>query len=193
MRHDLGVAHRKKDPVGSRHGDLAGRDFEAILLQSEIRERKAMPCSRRSLMRIAASAGLLSVAGGPLFAEPTAIYAEGGVAVDGTDVVAYFTEGRPVPGDPAFAHRWAGVDWHFSSAANRDTFAADPEAYAPQYGGFCAWAVADGYTASTTPDAWAIVDGKLYLNYSNRIQRRWERDVPGFIAAADANWPTILD
>lgn len=68
-----------------------------------------------------------------------------------------------------------GAAWCFVSAANKGTFVADPEAYAPQFGGYCAWAVSEGYTASTTPEAWSIVDGKLYLNYSRRIQRRWEK------------------
>ena len=125
-------------------------------------------------------------------ANTTRVYAEDGVALAGTDVVAYFREGAPVAGSEAHTHDWQGVTWRFASAANRDAFAADPEAYAPQYGGFCAWAVSEGYTAPTDPGAWKIVDGKLYLNYSRRIQRRWERDIPGHIAAADANWPSLL-
>ena len=89
-------------------------------------------------------------------------------------------------------HDWMGATWCFVSAANKGTFVADPEAYAPQFGGYCAWAVSEGYTASTTPEAWSIVDGKLYLNYSRRIQRRWEKDIPGNISCATANWPKIL-
>lgn len=121
------------------------------------------------------------------------VYANGGVAVDGSDVVAYFTEGRPVLGSADITHNWRGVTWRFASVANRDAFAADPARYAPQYGGYCAWAVSEGYTASTVPEAWKIVDGKLYLNFSRRIQRRWERDIPGRIAAADRNWPGVLE
>jgi hypothetical protein len=151
-----------------------------------------MTPSRRTVLASAlAGAAALALPTGA-FAQ-AAVYAEDGVAVDGTDVVAYFTEGRPVAGDPAFAHAWNGSTWHFASAANRDRFAADPQAFAPQYGGYCAWAVSEGYTASTTPEAWEIVDGKLYLNYSRRVQRRWERDIPGHIARADANWPRVLD
>lgn len=119
-------------------------------------------------------------------------YAENGVAIDGTDPVAYFTERKPVAGDPAVTHDWNGVTWRFANAANRDAFAADPLAYAPQFGGYCAWAVSQGYTASTTPEAWRIVDGKLYLNYSRRVQRRWERNVQGNIAKGHANWPKVL-
>jgi hypothetical protein len=87
---------------------------------------------------------------------------------------------------------WQGAAWRFASAENRERFEADPVAYAPQYGGWCAWAVAEGYTASTVPEAWKIVDGRLYLNYSRGVQRRWERDIPGNIARADANWPGVL-
>ncbi|MEM6677248.1 MAG: YHS domain-containing (seleno)protein [Pseudomonadota bacterium] len=116
-----------------------------------------------------------------------------GTAIDGTDPVAYFTEGRPVDGSSEFSHEWNGATWLFSSAENRDLFVADPERYAPQYGGYCAWAVAQGYTASTDPDAWAIVDDKLYLNYNQDVQTRWNKDIPGFIASADGNWPTVLD
>lgn len=115
-----------------------------------------------------------------------------GLAIRGTDPVAYFTQGRPVAGQPQFAHTWSGATWWFASAEHRDRFAANPEQYAPQYGGFCAWAVSRGYTAAIDPQAWKIVDGKLYLNYNRGIQRRWERDIPGNIQKADANWPGVL-
>lgn len=115
----------------------------------------------------------------------------GGVAVEGYDVVAYFTENKPVEGSKEFAHEWEGAKWYFASADNRDKFIKDPKKYAPQYGGYCAWAVSQGYTASTVPEAWKIVDGKLYLNYSKGVQARWEKDIPGFIKTADKNWPDI--
>ena len=122
------------------------------------------------------------------------IYAEEGLAIRGYDPVAYFTEGKPVPGSDAFSTTWNGATWHFASAANRDTFKADPEAYAPQYGGFCAWAVAaKGKLYSTQPSNWAIVEGKLYLNYNDDIQAKWEADISGFIAEGDRRWPEILD
>jgi hypothetical protein len=117
--------------------------------------------------------------------------AERGLAVRGTDVVAYFAEGRPRAGRAAFAVEHAGARWLFATAANRDAFAADPVRYAPAYGGFCAWAVAQGYTAPIDPEAWRIVEGRLFLNYDRAVQRRWERDIPGFIARGDANWPRL--
>lgn len=116
-----------------------------------------------------------------------------GTAIDGTDPVAYFTQGKPVPGTSDHSYDWNGATWRFASAENRELFAADPEKYAPQYGGYCAWAVSQGYTASTDPDAWSIVDGKLYLNYNQSVQDKWERDVPGNIAAGDKNWPKVLN
>jgi hypothetical protein len=137
---------------------------------------------RRSLF------GLLLLAPAPGFAR---IFAERGLALRGTDVVGYFTEGRVLRGRPEFSAEWGGVRWLFTSAANRDRFLADPAAHAPAYGGFCAWAVSQGYTAPTDPAAWRIVEGRLFLNYDQSIQRRWERDIPGFIAAGDANWPRL--
>lgn len=116
-----------------------------------------------------------------------------GTAIDGTDPISYFDEGRPIEGDSGITYEWNNATWRFTSVENRDRFAASPEKYAPQYGGYCAWAVSQGYTASTDPEAWAIVDGKLYLNYSKSVQKTWEKDVPGHITAADKNWPRVLE
>ena len=115
------------------------------------------------------------------------------VAASGYDPVAYFTEGKPVEGDSGFEMEWNGATWRFASQANLDVFKANPEAYAPQFGGYCAWAVSQGYTASTVPEAWRIVDGKLYLNYSKGVQATWEQDIPGNIAKGKQNWPGVLN
>lgn len=114
-----------------------------------------------------------------------------GLAIDGYDPVAYFTEGRPVRGDEKFQHEYGGAKYWFVSQANRDLFAKDPTKYAPQYGAFCAYAVSKGYTADTDPLAWKIVDGKLYLNYNAGAQKAWEKDVPGNIRKGDENWPAL--
>ena len=91
-----------------------------------------------------------------------------------------------------FTTEWHGATWRFASAAHRDQFVADPEKFAPQFGGYCAWAVSQNKTAGIDPEAWKIVDGKLYLNYSKDIQAKWEQDVPGNIGKAEANWPKLL-
>ena len=115
------------------------------------------------------------------------------LAASGYDPVAYFRAGQPVEGKSAFEHRWNGAVWRFANAENLAAFRTDPTAFAPQYGGYCAWAVSQGYTASTDPEAWRVVDGKLYLNYSKSVQATWEKDVPGNIARADGNWPAVLE
>jgi YHS domain-containing protein len=114
-----------------------------------------------------------------------------GIAIDGYDPVAYFTEGKPVEGSSDFEYEWMGATWRFASAADRDQFAADPEKYAPQYGGYCAYAVSQGTTADIDPDAWHIEDGKLYLNLNKKVQSIWLKDIPGYISKANANWPKI--
>ena len=115
-----------------------------------------------------------------------------GLAIGGYDPVAYFTEGKPVEGSGDYTAKWKGADWRFASAANRDMFVAAPEKYAPQYGGYCAYAVAQNSTAKIDPTAWAIVNGKLYLNYSHDIQKTWIANRDAFIVAADKNWPSVL-
>jgi YHS domain-containing protein len=150
-----------------------------------------MTPTRRMFLAAAGSAALCGAAPAPADAQAQGFFAENGVAIRGTDPVACFTEGRPVRGSRAHAFDWGGVRWHFASAANRDAFAANPEAYAPQFGGYCAWAVSENHTASIDPAAWRIVDGKLYLNYSRGVQRQWERDIPRHIARGEANWPAL--
>ena len=116
-----------------------------------------------------------------------------GVAVEGVDVVAYFTKGEATSGRAEFSHDWRGATWRFASAEHRDLFAANPERYAPQYGGYCAFAVAHGSTAGIDPEAWSIVDDKLYLNLSPSIQRRWNAKRDRFIEQANRNWPRLRD
>ena len=115
-----------------------------------------------------------------------------GVAIKGYDPVAYFTVGKPTKGNSDFSYDWNGAEWRFATAVNRDLFKADPVKYAPQYGGYCAWAVSRGYTAGIDPDAWKIVNQRLYLNYSLKVQAQWSEDIPGNIAKAEENWPKLL-
>lgn len=120
----------------------------------------------------------------------TVVNAPDGLAIKGYDPVAYF-EGKAVQGSAEFTHRWNDATWRFASASNRDRFAANPEAYAPQYGGYCAYGLAKGYKAPVDPTAWRVVDGKLYLNYSASVQQTWLTDVPGYVKQADANWTKL--
>lgn len=115
------------------------------------------------------------------------------VAVGGYDPVAYFEDGKPVKGAKEFAFEYEGATWLFATADNLEQFKADPDAYAPQYGGYCAWAVAQGYTAPGNPKNWSVRGGKLYLNYDSGVQAKWLKDPDGFITKADANWPGVLE
>ena len=112
-------------------------------------------------------------------------------AIDGYDAVAYFTEGRPVEGSKDYTFEYQGAIWRFASQEHLDMFKADPEAYAPQYGGYCAYAVANGDTASAEPDLWTIHNGKLYLNYNRRINQEFRSNIDAYIKQADTNWPLI--
>lgn len=118
---------------------------------------------------------------------------DGGLALKGYDPVAYFIEGKAVKGAAEFAYAWLGAEWHFSSAANRNAFMKEPEKYAPQFGGYCAWAVAHGYTANGDPMVWKVVDNKLYLNYNQQVKEKWEQDETNFIKQADDNFPRFLE
>jgi len=115
------------------------------------------------------------------------------VAIQGYDPVSYFTPGKPVKGSDKFKAIYQGAEFHFSNQENLDKFLQTPTAFAPQYGGYCAWAVSQGYTAKGDADQWSIVDGKLYLNYSASVKSTWEQDVTGNIASADGHWPSVLN
>jgi YHS domain-containing protein len=148
-----------------------------------------MNLSRRTAI-LAAAATLLATAA---FAKSPAIYTENRIAIDGSDTVAYFIQGKPVRGDKSIFVNWNGSKWLFSTPENKAKFEANPEAYAPQYGGYCAFAMAKGAVAPTLPEAWTIVNGKLYLNYSLGIRTKWNSDIPGFIKTADSIWPKPLE
>ncbi|WP_210731997.1 YHS domain-containing (seleno)protein [Hydrogenophaga sp. PAMC20947] len=152
-------------------------------MNPEIRRRTAW-------MLLGASAFVAPMAWAALPAVYTGFFSQ--TALGGYDPVAFFEMNKPVKGDAQFTHDYSGVHWRFVNAAHRELFAANPQAYAPQYGGYCAWAVAEGSTASGDPMFWKIIDGKLYLNYDAEVQKRWEKDIPGFIAKADKNWPSVL-
>ena len=160
-----------------------------------------MKLTRRHLLAFGGTAAVVAggLAGFRLFSPdmealpPAPVFAIDRIAIRGTDPIAYFEHRRPVAGDPALQAEWNGAIWRFASADNRDAFMAEPQRFAPQYGGFCAWAVAEkGELYSTQPENWSIVENRLFLNFNDDIQRRWQADVPGFIARADSRWPEII-
>lgn len=143
---------------------------------------------RTTLMLMSAFAATPALAGKPeVFKDAKQ------VAINGYDPVAYFTMEKPVAGTAEHDSMYMGATFLFASAENKALFDADPTRYAPQYGGYCAYAVSKGYTAKTDPDAWSIVDGKLYLNYSRAVRSLWSVNIPANIEKADANWPDVLN
>jgi YHS domain-containing protein len=126
-----------------------------------------------------------------LLAQQDEIYVKDNAAINGYDVVAYFKEGKPVKGVAEFTISYKGVNWLFSNKENAEQFKSHPEKYEPQYGGYCAFGCSRGYKAKTSPDAWTIVDGKLYLNYNTDVRDTWNKDQPAYIRKADANWIDI--
>lgn len=147
--------------------------------------------SRRRFIK---GAAFVALAGATLMAMP-AFAAKmnllDGVAIQGYDPVAYATQSAAVKGDAGITANYNGATYQFASAANRDAFVENPAKYAPQYGGFCAYAVSKGYTAPIDPQAFSVVDDKLYLNYSKSVRNIWSKDIPGNIVKGDSNWPKL--
>ncbi len=113
------------------------------------------------------------------------------MAIHGYDTVAYFTEGRPVQGSDKFLAEYNGAKWAFSSAENKTLFENNPEKYAPQFGGHCAFAAAHNALADVDPSAWRIIDDKLYLNYSQRVNTQWLGDLSSNLEKGNAFWLSL--
>lgn len=154
--------------------------------------------NRRQFLNIAAGVSTLGavvgLTGGVAFAAKPEIFTGlvDGVAVGGFDPVAYFTVNKAVEGSKEYTLSHNGAEWRFSSAENKALFMANPDRYAPQFGGYCAYAVSYGGTAKGEPEVWRIVDDKLYLNFSKGVQKRWAKDIPGNIKKGNENWPKVL-
>lgn len=145
----------------------------------------------RLMLALAALATPLAFAA-PALADGGIYAASGKIAVGGYDTVSYFRgKGVPVKGNASYKVSWKGAEWRFASAENAAAFKANPAAYAPQYGGHCSWAIAQGYLAPGDPTAYDIVGGKLYLNYDQGIRAKWRKDISGFIAKGGPNWAKI--
>jgi len=147
---------------------------------------------KRSIQVVATIAALL-MAHVALAVDPVSTGFFSSKAIKGYDTVAYFTENKPVKGSNDFKTEYLGAQWLFSSQENLNLFLENPEKYAPQYGGYCAFAVAKNTTAPIKPELFTIVDGKLYLNYNNDINDKWQNNRKEFIEQADANWPQLVD
>ena len=126
-------------------------------------------------------------------AQKSAVFIAGGAAIHGYDAVAYFNDSKPVKGDSLLSYSWNGANWRFANEKNLVAFKTNPGKFAPQYGGYCAYGMAAGHKAPTDPEAWKIVDGKLYLNYNKDVQQMWFKKQPELIATADKNWPALKD
>ncbi len=115
------------------------------------------------------------------------------IAIKGYDTVAYFKNGKALQGNESFTFQWHDMTWYFLNKENRDLFVKSPGKYAPQYDGYCAWAMTEARKAQTDPKVWKIVNGKLYLNCSRSAYEKWSRDIPGNIKKADMNWLKFID
>lgn len=125
------------------------------------------------------------------YAQNAEVFSTKAGAINGYDAVSYFTESKPVKGDSKFTMNWEKATWYFSSKNNLELFKASPSTYAPQYGGYCAYGTSKGAKAPTSPDAWKIEDGKLYLNYNTDVQKIWLNEKVNLIKKADENWSTV--
>ncbi len=119
------------------------------------------------------------------------IYATSSGAIDGYDPVAYFIQGKALKGKDEFTFRWQGATWYFSSEENKSLFISNPEKYAPEYGGYCAYGIAESHKAKIDPKAWNIVNDKLYLNYNQDVKESWVINKDELIKKADINWERI--
>lgn len=124
-------------------------------------------------------------------AQQSQVFAPGGKALNGYDVVAFFKASKPVMGADSLSYTYKGAKWKFSSNANMAAFKANPEHFMPQYGGYCAFGAAEGHKAPTKPETWTIVNDKLYFNYNLKVKDAWTKDQQALIQKADKNWPDL--
>ncbi|RYF98225.1 MAG: YHS domain protein [Chitinophagaceae bacterium] len=124
-------------------------------------------------------------------AQKSEIFAPEGIAIKGFDVVSFYSGSEPSKGFDSLSFSWKNANWLFSSKENLESFKKDPDHFAPQYGGYCAYGTADGHKAPTETGTWTIVEGKLYFNYNNKVKEFWMKDQPALIKKADKNWPAI--
>ena len=152
-----------------------------------------MTVTMRSLSVLALALGLSGLVPVSLAAEePTYIYAPDGIALSGYDAVSYFLLGHPVRGTPENALMWRGATWYFVSPESEQTFEMNPGAYAPQFGGYCAYSVSEGKTASGAPGAFFVYKGRLYLMHEEGMVEQMQSRIPAIVTEAEDNWPAVL-
>jgi len=151
-----------------------------------------MSLSRRAILAAVIAIPVTGTILRPALAKEPAVYAPEGVALGGYDVIAYFAEGRAVQGTTRHEIMWHGAVWRFANADSLMKFEMNPAAYAPQYGGYCAYTASKGAIASSMPEAFAVREGKLYLTHNMEMLALWNEDPEGNIARADRNWPVVI-
>lgn len=144
-----------------------------------------------TMKKLMLSAGFILTLAVSALAQKSEIYKTSDGAIHGYDAVAYFKQGKAVKGDTRYSYTWKDAKWLFASQQDLDLFKANPEQYAPQYGGYCAYGTSQGHKAPTDPQAFTVAGGKLYLNYDADIRKTWSKDQTGYIQKADKNWPAI--
>ncbi|WDZ99466.1 YHS domain-containing (seleno)protein [Mucilaginibacter sp. SJ] len=143
------------------------------------------------MKRLLIIAALAFVTAVQAYAQQSEIFAPGGKAIKGYDPVAFFKESKPVKGSEKFQYKWKEATWFFSGNENLEAFKADPEKYAPQYGGYCAYGTSQGHKAPTQTDTWTVLNDKLYFNYNDKVKELWTKDQANLIKTADEKWPEV--
>lgn len=188
MRHETMPPARS---AGAVHDDrVTGAAGGALVLNIDREGRNAM-LDRRSFILFAGAALAASGVRAEMPRPVNTLGSSDGLAIRGYDPVAYFRKGGPQLGTPEFSVVLRGATWRFASAEHKALFEADPARYLPAYGGFCAYGTSRGYLVKIEPEAWSIVDGRLYLNYDLDVRKTWLGDHARFIAKADRNWPGL--
>jgi len=143
------------------------------------------------MKKVLFGAAILIIASTQVKAQKEEVFITNSQAIRGYDPVAYFKVGKPVKGNESYHYQWKNTTWLFATKENLELFSRNPEQYSPQYGGYCAYGLSEGHKAPTDPNAWTIVDGKLYLNYSPKVKEIWMKNQKERIQVADKTWPEI--
>lgn len=152
-----------------------------------------LPFKKKIMKKVFVSMSFLFFMSLAVLAQKAEVFSPSEGAIHGYDPVAYFKESKPVKGDKKYSLSWNAATWYFTSQQNLEIFKMNPQMYAPQYGGYCAYGLANGHKAPTDPQAWLIADGKLYLNYNKDVQKSWKAKQSEYIQTADKLWPELKD